>query len=265
MGDREFKRVCALLEQHSGIRYTPDKRNLVTTRLLGRLRERDVASFSEYVRLLDDPTEHHEVMRLVDALTTHETYFFREPQHFEFLDRHLAELPTLPRSFDCWSAACSSGEEPYTLAMQLAERLPLGSFRVTGTDVSSAMVERAHRAVYPMARAQHIPPEVLRRWCRRGQGSWEGHLLVARELRAHVSFQVANLCLPQPSLGPFDVVLLRNVLIYFGARDRHAIVRNVADRIKPGGLLIVGHSESATGLHPRLQPLQPSIYRLRPT
>ncbi len=256
-----FSMLCAVLERHTGLRYTAEKRFLVTTRLASRLRTRGV-SVAQYLQLLDDENEEDETMLFVDALTTHETFFFREPAHYQFIDQLFATQTVRPAAFHCWSAASSSGEEAYSLAMQLAARLPLGSFSIEATDVSSAMVDQGARGLYPMTRAQHIPEAMLKRWCRRGKGQWEGSFLIERSLRQHVDFDVANLCQPQPTRGPFDLVMLRNVLIYFGPRERELIVRNVVERIKPGGWLLVGHSESVTGLLPSLKAVRPSIYRV---
>jgi chemotaxis protein methyltransferase CheR len=262
MGDRELAGFATLFERHTGIRYRPEKRGLLVSRLVGRLRARGLADFASYLKLLENPTERAELMRLIDVLTTHETFFWREPSHFEFLEDWLDALPGRPQKLRAWSAASSTGEEGYTLAMTLAGKLPLGSFEVVGTDVSPGVVQTANQGLYPLGRAQHIPDAAKQRWCRKGAGEYDGTFLIARELRAHVKFSVANLMVPQPTLGKFHVAFLRNVLIYFRPDQQRNVVRNVVDRLIPGGLLIVGHSESATNAHPKLQVVVPSVYRL---
>lgn len=260
IGPLEVDALRALLERHTGISYQPEKHALFTTRLAHRLRARGVADFTSYLQLLRRPEEHDEISRVIDALTTHETSFWREPAHFEFLTQHVVAMRPRPPVYRAWSAACSTGEEVFTLAMVLGSCMPLTSFEVVGTDVSPGVVETARAGLFPLARSSSIPPNALRRFCRRGQGSWEGQFLVTRDLRERTRFEVSNLLAPQTYLGLFDLVMLRNVLIYFDADRQQQLVHNTVDRLKPGGLLMVGHSETASKLHPALRQLQPSIY-----
>ncbi|MFZ5444618.1 MAG: CheR family methyltransferase [Myxococcota bacterium] len=262
LGEREFVRLCTLFERHTGIRPRPDRKHLVASRLLRRLRARRTSSYAEYVELLGHPDERGELMRAIDALTTHETSFFREPSHFDFLDAHFATLRR--RELRLWSAACSTGEEVWTLAMVAASRLGLAGFTIDGTDVAPGVIETAKQGLYPLSRASSIPGPLLKRWCLKGEGPWEGSFLVARELRARARFHVANLCLPQAQLGSFDVILLRNVLFYFSPEQQQKVLRNVVARLVPGGLLLVGHCERAQDVHPRLALVEPSVYRLEP-
>jgi chemotaxis protein methyltransferase CheR len=196
---------------------------------------------------------------VVDKLTTNETYFFREPQHFEFLASLLAQHDGR-EPFRVWSAASSSGEEAYSIAMLLAEKLGPTGWEVIGTDLSTAMVDSARRALYSMDRARHTPREYLKRHCLRGQGDFEGSLLISRALRAHVHFEPANLMEPLPNLGSFQVIFLRNVLIYFDPPGKEAIVRRVIPLLKPQGYLFTGHAESLSHLDHGLRAVRTAVY-----
>lgn len=262
LGDREFTAIATLLAQSTGITYSKNKRSFFLARLSPRLRQLGLGDFGAYVRLLRSSASSSERLRLVDLLTTHETSFWREATHFDVLDREVSERRPFAGGFKAWSAAASSGEESYSIAMTVARRLSLPLFEVWGTDVSQSVLASARRGLYPLRRAETIPLEERRRWCRKGQGQWAGSFLVTRELRARCHFTVGNLMQPQPRVGPFDVAFLRNVLIYFSREQQLEVIRNVVDRIKPGGLLIVGHSESAGQAHPALRQLQPSVFRV---
>jgi chemotaxis protein methyltransferase CheR len=258
----EFQHLSDLVRRLTGISLSEQKKALVVGRLGARLRHRKVATFGEYHRLLLDPAEGEELQLAVDLITTNETSFFREPDHFRILEEHLAQLRPVPLPYRVWSAASSSGEEAYTIAMVLAEILGGAEWSVHGTDISTRVLDRARKGLYPMERSAGIPVELLRAHCLKGQGRHEGLFLVSRQLRQRVTFSQANLIKPLPRLGPFDVAFLRNVLIYFDPPQKKLVVDAVAAQIKPGGLLLVGHSESLTGLSHGLTPLRPTVYRV---
>jgi chemotaxis protein methyltransferase CheR len=195
------------------------KKQLVMGRLGNRLSHCGVGSYGEYFRLLKEGDSPLERQIAIDLLTTNETYFFREPKHFEFLKKQLPSMGDKSRPLRIWSAAGSTGEEAYSIAMLLEDLLPGRTWEVLGSDISTRVVERARTGLYSTAREQHIPPDYLRRFCRKGQGEQDGTLLVARALRSKVRFLHVNLNAPLPQFGSFDVVFLRNVLIYF--RQRH--------------------------------------------
>lgn len=160
-----------------------------------------------------------------------------------------------------WSAASSSGEEAYSLAMLLDAERPGAEWEITGTDISDRMIEWARRGRYPIARAERIPRAYLHRYCLKGTGSSQGELLIDRTLRRQVMFQRGNLMLPQSALGEFDLILLRNVMIYFETQTKQQVLQNVLRQLKPGGHLLIGHSESINGMTDELVPVQPAIYR----
>jgi chemotaxis protein methyltransferase CheR len=201
-----------------------------------------------------------ELQIAVDLLTTNETYFFREGHHFTVL----AELASTSRAhpFRVWSAACSSGEEPYSIAMVLADRVPGSSWEVLGSDISTRVLARARAGHYVLERTTHIPPQYLKKFCLKGIGVEQGTLLVDRSLRQRVQFMQINLNAPLPQIGMFDVVFLRNVIIYFNAETKRQVVNRVLAQLKPGGHFIIGRSETLHGVTEAVQVLSPSVYRM---
>jgi chemotaxis protein methyltransferase CheR len=262
--DRAFHQFQRFIYDAAGIALAPSKKALVSGRLAKRLRQYSLASYDDYFELLRSGQEPAEVQMAVDLLTTNETYFFREAPHFELL-RNLAEAhrtgPARTQPFRVWSAASSSGEEAYSIAMVLAETLPGLAWEVLGSDISARMLHRARRAHYPLERTRHIPAAYLKRHCLRGMGEQAGTLLIARELRQRVHFEHVNLNAPLPALGQFDVVFLRNVMIYFSPDTKRQVVGRVLGLLRPGGHFLVGHSESLNDITAAVTPVQPSVYR----
>lgn len=258
--DAEFAQFQRFIHEAAGITLASTKKPMVHGRLRKRLHARQITSFSEYLRLLRHGTCPEELQIAVDLLTTNETYFFREPKHFDRL-REAALASRRDTSFRVWSAASSSGEEAYSVAMVLEDSLPGHAWEVIGSDISARVIAQARAGHYRTARLENMPPGFLRRFCLKGTGPHEGTLLIARQLRERVHFREANLIRPLPSLGSFDVVFLRNVLIYFDQQTRRAVVARVLATIKPGGLLFVGHSESLSELTDEVQMIAPSIFR----
>lgn len=248
-----------MFQRVSGIQLSEAKRALVTGRLIKLAQARGIQDVDEYVALVLRENDPAELVKVVDKLTTNETYFFREPAHFTLLAR-LATKYARPEPFRVWSAASSSGEEAYSIAMVLADKLGQRAWEVQGTDLSTAVVAQARRGLYSLDRARDTPPDYLRRFCRKGSGPYEGQLLVDKALRQHVRFDSANLTEDLPDLGLFDVIFLRNVLIYFDTPAKCDIVRRVITRLKPNGLLLTGHAESLTNLGLPLQAVQPAVY-----
>lgn len=259
LSDHEFACFRQLIFSIAGISMSTAKKALVAGRLAKRLKHHGLGSYGEYFQLLSRHRD--EVQVAVDLLTTNETYFFREPKHFDFLCDQI--LPRHPpgRPFRVWSAACSSGEEPYTLAMLLADRLGDAPWEVFGSDISTQVLDKARRGLYPMERARGIPHALLRTYCLKGTGSQDGLLLVDPALRRRVRLAQINLNEPLPEVGEFDAILLRNVMIYFQSETKRQVVARLLARLRPGGIFIVGHSESLNGLAQGLDTLSPSVYR----
>jgi chemotaxis protein methyltransferase CheR len=249
LSNRAFDAVTRLFHSVSGIKLTEAKHALVTGRLQRMATEAGEPDLEAYVdKLLRGGAPAQEMTKLIDRLTTNETYFFREPQHYNDLADRLTQVPA-GQQFNVWSAASSSGEEAYSTAMLLSEQLTHAPWQIIGTDLSTAMVESARRGLYPMDRARMVPPAYLKRFCLKGQGDQTGQVLMSRELRAKVRFEQANLMQPLPDWLPqFDVIFLRNVLIYFDSDAKTEIVRRVLGHLKPQGVLYTGHAESLSNL-----------------
>jgi len=262
ISDREFAQVRTLAFELAGISIGASKKTLVVGRLGRRLLHHRLRSFADYLSLLKKDKSGTERQIALDLLTTNETYFFREPKHFDFLRREVLPRASFAQEFRVWSAAASSGEEAYSVAMLLAATRPSTPWNVLGTDVSSRVLETARRATYDLSRAQHIPKEYLRRFCLQGHGPQAGKLKMARSVRERVRFEHANLNEPLANFGRFDVILLRNVLIYFDAPTKQRVIRHLLPALKPGGYFIIGHCDALAGVEHSLVPVIPSIYRV---
>ena len=258
LSDADYRRIQAFLQKEAGITLGPAKKPLVMGRLGKRLRARDCHSYDAYLRLLD--SEATERQQAVDLLTTNETYFFRETKHFAFLSEQIIPQRANQSALRSWRAACSSGEEPYSIAMVLAERRGRG-WEILASDLSTRMLASAAQGIYPMERAEKIPKAYLKRYCLRGVGRQEGSFSIVPELRKSVKFSQINLNHPLPAVGDFDVIFLRNALIYFDQPAKEAICLRLLAHLRPGGYFLVGHSESLNGIVDGLRLVQPAVYR----
>ncbi|MGZ4959227.1 MAG: CheR family methyltransferase [Methylomonas sp.] len=257
----EFLWIKEYLYKHAGIVLNDSKRALVSGRLDKRLRYYGFGSYSEYFRLLGKPGYEQERLMAIDLLTTNETYFFREPKHFDFLKQHFFTEHPSGRPLRVWSAASSSGEEAYTLAMLLAECSKTNQWEIVGTDVSSRILEKARRGLYPLSSAEKIPLALLKKYCLKGSGEYDGFFLIDAVLRSRVKFLHANLIDKLPELGSFDLIFLRNVMIYFDMPTKQRLIERIQHYLRPGGYFIVSHSESLNGMKCDLRMVSPSIYR----
>jgi chemotaxis protein methyltransferase CheR len=263
IGPAEFAFITGLLHRETGIRLATGKEALVAGRLDKRLRHLGIADYPEYVRYLrTQPPAGGEMIQLINVLTTNETFFFRERQHFDFLRDVVVPACDRGRTLRLWSAASSTGEEAYTAAMVLSEALPDAPWEIVGTDISSRVVDNARLGIYPITAAEKIPRPMLRKYCMRGRDEYDGTMAVNRRLRGRVSFRQDNLMGQLDHLGRFDVIFLRNVMIYFDTETKCDLVLRLQDMLNPGGYLIVSHSESLNGIPSRLQMIEPSIYRI---
>jgi chemotaxis protein methyltransferase CheR len=258
----EFALFQRFIFQKAGITLSSAKEALVGGRLARRLASCGVDTYKEYFHMLASGQHPDEVQTAIDLLTTNETRFFRESKHFDLLARLATEARgrTAGR-FRVWSAACSTGEEPYSIAMVLADRLEGETWEVVGSDISTRVLERARIGHYPMERCADMPAHYLKRFCLKGLGRNQGTLLIERTLRSRVQFRQINLNHPVPALGMFDVIFLRNVMIYFNDETKREVVGRLLAALRPGGHFFIGHSESLHGIHGGLVTLAPSIYR----
>jgi chemotaxis protein methyltransferase CheR len=265
--DRELARIVKLVYDRSGITLHEGKRPLVMARLQKRLRTHRLASFTAYLELVERDRTGDELVLLLDAIATNHTYFFREEQHFKLLASQVvpewqAAQPAGPLRL--WSAACSSGEEPYTMAMTLADLPSPIPFGIVASDMSTKVLATAKSGVYKMSAVESLPRDVLRRHFERGVGAQEGSARVAASVRRHVSFQNLNL-LEIGDLGErFDVIFCRNVMIYFDKRVQQRVVSMLERHLKPTGYLFVSHSESLNGVAHSMRWVAPAVYTRRP-
>lgn len=240
------------------------KAALVAGRLEKRLRLHNLSSYTEYFELFDKPGFEQEKLTAIDLLTTNETYFFREPKHFEFLKQQILPRHPAEHPLRIWSAASSSGEEAYTLAMLVAEYSKNTQWEIIGTDISTRILEKARLGLYPLAASEKIPQPLLKKYCLKGSEEYAGYLLINSVLRGHVKFSYANLIQKLPNLGRFDVIFLRNVMIYFDMPTKQAVIERIQEFLEPGGYFFISHSESLNGIKSDMHMVSPSIYRKMP-
>jgi chemotaxis protein methyltransferase CheR len=258
--DRDFRDIRNWIYKRAGIHLSDKKKALVSGRLASRLRHYGLAGYGDYFNLLQAGVHPTEPQVAIDLLTTNETHFFREPRHFDFLRDRIVPSQPARRLLRVWSAACSSGEEPYSIAMTLASSLGQQSWEVFASDLSSRMLERARTGLYPMAKAKSIPSQHLLAHCLKGSGRHDGSFLVAPHVASRVQFRQINLNEPLPQLGDFDVIFLRNVMIYFDSQTKQRVITRVLSLLRPDGHLMIGHSESLTGIVSEMKSVAPAVY-----
>ncbi len=272
MRDSEFDFIRGLVYERSRINLGPDKRELVSARLGKRLRATKLATVGDYCRLLQSPEAGQELSDLIDVISTNHTFFFRENAHFDFLrDRAVPEMAARARAeswtrFHVWSAACSSGEEPYSIAMTLAESLPTWPWHIYSTDISHRILQKAQAATYKEDAVGKLPAQVVRTHFQKGFGPQEGNYRVRASLRDGVSFHQLNLLTGEPPTRElFQVIFCRNVMIYFDRPTQEELVARLSRHLVPGGYLFVGHAESLANIKHTLQTIQPAVYQKPPS
>lgn len=260
--DNEFNLFREMIYRVAGISMSPAKKTLVAGRLAKRVKFHQLPGYQAYYDLIVKKGNEGELQIAVDLLTTNETHFFREQKHFDFMRDRILPSHVRGRTFRVWSAASSTGEEPYSIAMQLADILGDTPWEVVASDLSTQVLEKARQGIYPMQRAEEIPRPYLTRFCLKGTGAHEGSLMVAKDLRARVRYLQVNLNESFPDLGgEFDVIFLRNVMIYFDNNTKREVVHRMKPLLKPGGHLLIGHSESLNGVTDAYKLVVPSVYR----
>jgi len=261
--ERTFRQIASLMHVVCGLSFADSKRPLVSSRLASRIQKLGLRSFEEYLTLIETHDTGGELQTAVDLLTTNETYFFREPAHFALLEQELPKLGK--RALSIWSAACSYGDEPYTLAMLLADLQMQGrvgaEWSILGTDISDKVLTAARDGVFPEERLRSVSPDRLKRYCLRGEGDSAGLVQLKQTLCERVRFGWLNLCNEIEQLGPFDAVFLRNVLIYFDPPTKVQVVRRVLSQLRPNGLFFVGTAEGRIAEIANLRPIMPGAFR----
>ncbi|MBM3845165.1 MAG: protein-glutamate O-methyltransferase CheR [Verrucomicrobia bacterium] len=243
------------------------KQSMIRWRLSKRMRANNLEGLTAYAEFLRTKASDEEWTQAIDALTTNFTSFLREEEHFQFLVRQA--LPSVLQrgqiQFNIWSAACSTGEEPYTIGFYLSEHYPLDrgwSWNLCASDISTKVLASASRAIYAEDRITTVPTDWRKKYFQVGTGEWAGHYRVRSALSDRVQFRQINLIESYHHAHSFEVVFCRNVLIYFDRETQLQLVRRMCGFIKPGGFLITGHSESLTGLDLPLRCVKPSVYQL---
>ncbi len=263
---RDFEYIIQLVYDRCRIRLHDGKEQLIRARLGKRMRHHGFQSLAEYCDYLRRSGDEEEMTHLVDALTTNYTQFLRERDHFEFLVRTAlpALVGTKPRRFAVWSAACATGEEPYSLGFYLDTHYPVAAgwdWRILATDISTKALGSGQAGIYPAERLSSVPPEWWRRFFQKGVGKWEGHCRIKEELRSRVEFRQINLLGQYTFQERFEVVFCRNVMIYFDRPTQEQLVRKIGEHLVPHGYLLIGHSESLNGLDIGMRCLKPSVYQ----
>ena len=263
--DEDFEEIRSLVRKYCGISLAESKRALVYGRLSKRLRATGLRSFSEYRSLLSRP-DSGEFENFANALTTNLTSFYRESHHFDFFEStilpDILENRAASRRVRLWSAGCSTGEEPYSIAISVLERcrhVAAWDVKILATDLDTNCLEVARRGRYTARQIEAVDPERRQRWFS-DDGPGDA-ALVSRDLRRLIAFKPLNLMAEWPMHGPFDAIFCRNVVIYFDKSTQRGLFERFSELIEPGGYLIVGHSESLHGLTDRFELIERTIYR----
>jgi len=244
----QFKKFSDLVYRECGINLHAGKKQLLQTRLSKCLRRTGISSIGEYLRMIE--TDDRERLNFLDAISTNHTYFFRESHHLEQLQRGHNLI---------WCAASSSGEEPYSVAIACLEKgfCP----RILATDISTHVLALGQVGIYPLERAKHVPPHILKKYFQKGQGAYRNHIRVKNHVRQMVTFKRFNLLTDSPPQQEFDAIFCRNVLIYFDKSIKETVIYNLYSVLKAGGLFIIGGAESLNSIPHQLKYIRPSIYR----
>ena len=267
--DSDFEKIRRLVYEQCGINLHKGKKGLVKARLGKRLMQGNFKSFADYYRYVTTKEGVSEFVAMIDSLSTNLTSFFREDSHFQKLREIVPNMIKTANNGHCrpklrvWSAGCSTGEEPYSIAILLSELVNRNNIdmKILATDISTKVLKTAVNGIYPKERTKNIPVQLLRKYFQIGQKGWDGHYRVKRELRDIVKFMRFNLMEPPPSNDIFDVIFCRNVMIYFDKGTQNNLVNRFYDCLEQEAYLFIGHSESLTGLTHRFKYIEPSVYR----
>lgn len=270
MTSDDFDRLSKFIFQQCGIKMPPVKKIMLQSRLQKRLRELKITSFKEYVDFVfSDDGQKNEIIHMLDVVSTNKTDFYREPVHFDFLTNHI--LPefvssnNFNRNFRVWSAGCSSGEEPYTIAITLneyAKNYPKFGYSILGTDISSQILQKALLGVFKEERIINIPIEIKKKYFLRSKDRENRTVRVIKELRNKVEYKRLNFMDDSYNISDvYDVIFCRNVLIYFDRETQEKVINKLCYKIKKGGYLFIGHSESILSMNVPLEQIKPTIFR----
>jgi chemotaxis protein methyltransferase CheR len=267
--DAEFEKISRLVYDQCGINLADGKKELVKARLGKRIRTGQFRSFRDYYQsVLDDPSG-QELVHLLDSISTNFTFFFREQKHFDYLRSELLpelmkKKPNGGRRLRFWSAGCSSGEETYSIAMTLLEAIdnPLArEVSILGTDISTKVLKVAQEGIFHKERVRSLPPWLVKKYFLNGDRNWQDYVKIKDRVKQWVQFKRLNLMEPFHFKEPFDCIFCRNVMIYFDKKTQTDLVNRFYDCLDNGGALLIGHSESLTGIRHRFNYLRPAVYK----
>ncbi len=264
LSDREFEQIRNLAREKFGLDLRKGKESLVAARLGKKIRQAGFRSFEEYFQSVVEDGSGEELASMIDALATNYTSFLREPAHFEFLRTAIVPWVRERSRIDIWSAACSTGEEPYSIVLTLLEELgpdALGRIRLVASDISRRALSKAEAGVYAADRLDGIPKDWLRKYFLKGEGRWAGWFRLKPQIASVIEFRRVNLIEPYPPNWRFPVIFCRNAMIYFDREVESHVVNRMAACLEPGGYLLIGHAESLTGIHQPLSYVRPAVYR----
>jgi len=268
---RQFRQFQELIRKEAGIQLADIKQALLVHRLSRRVRDLNLDSFGDYYEQIEgNPSE---LQQMLNCICTNETQFFREPYQFDFIRdvlipdwKRKAAIGSMSRNIRAWCAACSTGEEPYSLAMLLLEALPQTegwNIEILATDISTRVLNHATEAVWPIEKADSIPGHLLKRFCLKGYGSQSGKMMIGKEASSVVRFARLNLNEHRyPATGKFQMIFCRNALIYFGTEDRQRVIHQLLQHLEPSGYFFLGHAESLSSMSVSVHVVKPTIYKM---
>lgn len=272
LSEAEFKKIAAYIEKNVGIKMPPEKRMMMQSRLASRLKALHLDSYKAYIDYVfsGKDADNHELIMMIDAMTTNLTEFFREPQHFDYM--RSAALPGYAaqklNKIKIWSAGCSTGQEPYTLSMVMSEYIkqnPLGSIRdfsVLATDISTKVLDKAASAVYPMDAVKGVPQQIMHQYFLRGKNPANPVVRLKQDIRNHVNFMRLNFMDEEYGFrDTFQIIFCRNVLIYFDKANQEKVIRQFLRYLEPNGYLFLGHSETIFGMDLPFKTVAPTVFQ----
>ncbi len=263
VSDKLFEKFSKLLYDKTGINLHYGKKQLLQSRLSKVLRERNLESFEEYYDIVMQDKSNQELVKLIDIISTNVTYFFREEKHFEFMKNvWIDEVGLTGDTLNIWSSACSTGEEPYSIAIQLFELLGKSrKFNILASDISTRVLKTAQRGVYSIDKIDSLSVPMKKKYFLKGKGDSAGFVKVKKDLIDPIEYRRINLIENNAFQKKFDIIFCRNVMIYFDSQTKNSIVKKFETHLKDGGYLFIGHSESLNGLDHNLKYIAPAIYR----
>lgn len=261
LSESEFVSFANLIFKYTGIRMGEKKKNLIVSRLSKRVRACNCNSYREYLDIIKSDHNTNERNTFISLITTHVTHFFRESEHYAFLEHLLTNSDNPPTKI--WSAAASTGEEAYSAGLIMRDKLETNDWSILGTDICNESIEKARSGFYPLQGSEQIPDHYLKRYCLKGKEEFTGYFTFDKEIRSKIRFETANLTTFERLPGNFkpDLVFLRNVMIYFETKEKQMIIDKIDSVLSRGSILMIGHSETLTGLHSNFKLLRTSVYQ----